>query len=825
MSDALKRTEAYFANSGFKPFRFQRSVWKAYREGESGLLHSATGTGKTLAAWMGPLQTWMKEHPDGGKFSARRWPPLRTIWITPLRALANDTLEALKAPVEYLDLPWRIEGRTGDTSSSRKTRQLKKLPTALVTTPESLSLMLTHQSVLEQLRGLESIFVDEWHELLGTKRGVQTELALARLRKLNPNLRTWGISATLGNLDEACSTLLGGTHGTGTSQTGTPQTGRIIEGYKSKRIVFESLIPDEMECFPWTGHIGTKMIPQVIEKIEQCSNALVFTNTRSQTEIWYQEMLKARPDWAGLIAVHHGSLDTSVRTWVENGLRGGTLRAVVCTSSLDLGVDFTAVDVVFQVGSPKGAARLLQRAGRSGHQPSATSRLFFVPTNAIELIELAAAQDAIRLRQLESRRPLAKPLDVLAQHAVTIAIGGGFTADQLLTEVRTTRSFDTLSDSEWQWVLKFVTTGGDSLKAYPEFQKVIVEDGRYTMDDRRQVRQHRMSIGTIASDAAMHVRYMSGRSLGTTEESFIAKLNEGDKFLFAGRIVKLVKIHDNAAYVRRATGRPDAIPRWGGGRLPISTELSDALRIRIQRASEGVLEGHEMRALDGLFAIQESSSHIPNSGELLVESIKTREGHHTSIFPFEGRLAHEGLGAVFAYRISQLSKITLTLACNDHGILLHSRQPIPIDEAIDAGLFSPENLDADIANSLNATQMAKKQFRQIARVAGLVHDGMPGQQKTAKQLRASSNMFYDVFEKYDPSNLLLEQSRREVLQFQLESARMQAALERIEKGRIVRQRPAKMTPFSFPLFVDRLREHVSSESLAERVARIVGKLT
>ncbi|HBE67282.1 MAG TPA: ligase-associated DNA damage response DEXH box helicase [Planctomycetaceae bacterium] len=815
MRTALKQTERYFERLGFKPFRFQRSVWKAYREGDSGLLHSATGTGKTLAAWMGPLQTWMAEQPDGGKYSTRRWPPLRTIWITPLRALANDTLEALKAPVEHLGLPWRVEGRTGDTSSSTKSRQLKRLPTALVTTPESLSLMLTHRPVLDQLRGLESIFVDEWHELLGTKRGVQTELALARLRRLNPNLRTWGISATLGNLDEACSTLLGD----------SPRAGRVIEGYKSKRIVFESLIPDQMDCFPWTGHIGTKMIPQVIEQIEKCSSALVFTNTRSQTEIWYQEMLKARPDWAGLIAVHHGSLDTSVRTWVENGLRSGKLRAVVCTSSLDLGVDFTAVDVVFQVGSPKGAARLLQRAGRSGHQPSATSRLFFVPTNAIELIELAAAQDAIRLRQLEARRPLSRPLDVLAQHAVTIAIGGGFTADELLAEVRSTRSFDALSDAQWQWVLKFVTTGGESLKAYAEFQKVLVDDARYTMDDRRLVRQHRMSIGTIASDAAMHVRYMSGRSLGTTEESFIAKLNEGDKFLFAGRIVKLVKIHDNAAYVRRATGRPDAIPRWGGGRLPISTELSDALRNRIERASEGVLEGREMRSLESLFAIQESWSHIPHSSELLVESIKTREGYHTSIFPFEGRLAHEGLGAVFAYRISQLSKITLTLACNDHGILLHSRQPIPIDEAIDAGLFSPENLDADIANSLNATQMAKKQFRQIARVAGLVHDGMPGQQKTAKQLRASSNMFYEVFEKYDPSNLLLEQSRREVLEFQLESARMHAALERIENGTIVRQRPAKMTPFSFPLFVDRLRERVSSESLSERVARIVGKLS
>ncbi len=807
-------------------------MWKAYREGQSGLLHSATGTGKTLAAWMGPIQTWIDQNESATKsvtgqpvVRKGKWAPLRTIWITPLRALASDTLEALLAPVQWLDLPWRVEARTGDTSSSTKSRQLKHLPTALVTTPESLSILLTHEAIQEQLMSLESIFVDEWHELLGTKRGVQTELALARLRTLSPQLRTWGISATLGNLDEACETLLGNTGHQGNTGQGTGNPGRIIEGYQKKRVVFESLIPKQMDCFPWTGHIGQKMIPQVVERIEKCDSALIFTNTRSQTEIWYQEILKARPDWAGLIAVHHGSLDTEVRSWVENGLRLGSLRAVVCTSSLDLGVDFTAVDIVFQVGSPKGAARLLQRAGRSGHQPDATSRLYFVPTNSLELIELASAQDAIRAKRLEARRPLEGPLDVLAQHVITLAVGGGFRADELLQEVRTTRAYDSLTDAQWLWILSFVTSGGSSLKAYPEFQKVEITDGLYHMKTPRLVRQHRMSIGTITSDASMHVRYMSGRSLGTTEESFISKLNEGDTFLFAGRVVRLVKTHDGSAYVRRASGKPDSIPRWGGGRLPLSTELGNALRLRIEQAAEGTLEGREMRALTGLMKIQEQWSHIPRRDELLIESIKTREGYHTCLFPYEGRLAHEGLAAVFAYRISRLQKITISLACNDHGLLLHSKQPIPMDQAIEEGLFDATGLEADIAASLNATQMAKKQFRQIARVAGLVHDGLPGQNKSAKHLRASSNMFYDVFETYDPSNRLLEQSRREVLQFQLEAQRMYEALARIESGRVVHMRPKKMTPFSFPLYVDRLRERVSSESLADKVSRIVNKLT
>lgn len=812
---AMQAVERYFDSIGWKPFRFQRQAFRAYLEGLSGLVHSATGTGKTLAVWMGPLLEWISANPESSKWNPKRPPPLTVLWITPLRALAGDTEKALRQPISGLNLPWQLESRTGDSKASVKARQLKRLPTAMVTTPESLSLMLSHVSMLEQFASLRAVIVDEWHELLGTKRGVQTELALARLRAINPSLRIWGVSATLGNLDQALRSLVGAKH---TSKAA------IIKGVTKKRLRFESVIPKRIDRFPWSGHIGTKMIPQVAELIASVKSTLIFANTRSQTEIWYQQLLQQRPDWAGLNAIHHGSIDASVRKWVEDGLRKGSLRAVVCTSSLDLGVDFTAVDLVIQIGSPKGSARLLQRAGRSGHQPDAVSRLAFVPTNAIELIELAAAQDAIKQGHLEARPQLEKPLDVLAQHVVTIAIGGGFTSAELLDEVRSTVAYQSLSDEEWKWVLDFVVRGGSSLVAYPDFHRVKIIDDRFQVTDRRTITNHRMNIGTIVADASMQVKFQKGKPLGTAEESFLSKLKSGDKFLFAGRLVSLFRIHDNVAYVKRAKGKPDSVPRWMGGRMPLSAELSAALRRKISEASQGKLVGREMKALSELLELQQRWSSIPRDNELLIENIKTREGHQIFVFPFEGRLVHEGLAVLLAYRISRLKPNTITVACNDHGFVLQSPVPIDIGSAITQGILQTEGLVEDILQCINATEMAKRQFRQIARVAGLISQGFPGQRKSTSHLQASSNLFFDVFTKYDPGNMLLEQSRREVLDFQLEATRMRSALERIAQSRIVIERPERVTPLAFPLLVDKLRERISSESLAVRIARMQAEL-
>lgn len=807
--------DRFFQSIGWKPFRFQRSTWRAYRAGSSGLVHSATGTGKTLAVWMGPILKWLGENRHRDKWQPKRPEGLRILWITPLRALAGDTEASLRQPIDHLGLPWRLESRTGDSTASAKARQLKRLPTALITTPESLSLMLTHEKLLEQFSQLEGVIVDEWHELLGTKRGIQTELALSRLRKLNPAVRTWGLSATLGNLEQAKQALVG-------SESIHPA--KVIEGYRKKRLQLESIIPTRIESFPWSGHIGTRMVPEVAQKIESVNSTLVFANTRSQTEIWYQQLLKQRPDWAGRIALHHGSLDSSVRQWVEKGLRDGTLRAVVCTSSLDLGVDYTSVDLVIQIGSPKGAARLLQRAGRSGHQPDATSRLAFVPTNAIELMELAAAQDAIRAGHLESRPLLQKPLDVLAQHLVTIAIGGGFHSPDLLREVRKTQAYESLTDIEWQWVLDFVVRGGASLDAYPEFKRVERKDDFYQITQRRVQTTHRMNIGTIVSDAAMHVKYMKGKTLGTAEESFLSKLKPGEKFLFAGRLVEMICVRDNIAYVKRSTGTPDTVPRWMGGRMPLSSELSKALRQKLHEASHQKLAGREMKALKSLLEIQQRWSIIPRTDQLLIEQIKTRTGYQIFLFPFEGRLVHEGLAALLAYRISRNWKTTFSMACNDYGIVLQSPSKTEINPNTARDWFSTENLMADILESMNCTEMAKRQFRQVARIAGLIQQGLPGSRKNARQLQASSNLFFDVFCEYDPDNLLLEQSRREVLDQQLEASRMYSAMERIVESQIMLREPPRVTPLAFPLLVDKLRERVSSETLTDRIARMQKQL-
>ena len=806
----------WFAQHEWVPFPFQEEVWRAYRRGESGLIHAATGTGKTYAAWVGPILEWLEQYPSGG--GKRGAAPLTVLWITPLRALAGDTEAALRAPIEDLGLPWTVESRTGDTSARVRARQRERLPTALVTTPESLSLLLTRQEARSLFDHLELVVVDEWHELMASKRGVQTELALARLRRFRPALRTLGLSATLGNLDVARDTLLG------VDPTGTPRPGRIFAGLVPKSLEVDALIPETMERFPWSGQIGLRLLPEVIRAIEEGETALVFTNTRATAEIWYQALLEARPDWAGLMALHHGSLDRKTREWVEDGLREGTLRCVVCTSTLDLGVDFTPVDRVIQIGSPKSVGRLIQRAGRSGHQPGAVSRLTCVPTNALELVDVAAARSALEARQIEARRPVERPLDLLAQHAVTVALGGGFRADELLAEVRTASAFRDLRDDEWRWVLDFITRGGNALQAYPEYSKVVVEDGVYRVRSRMVAMRHRLSIGTIVSESAMKVQFLRGRALGSVEEAFVARLRPGDHFTFAGRLLQFVRTRGMVAYVRKSTQKTGVVPHWSGARMPISQQLAAWIRIKLDEARQGAFLGPEMSAVRRILEVQAAWSRIPAADELLVERLRSREGHHLFFYPVEGRLVHEGLAALFAYRVSQLGPMSFTLAANDYGLELLSPDRAPLGEAIEAGLFAAEHLLHDIPASLNAAELARRQFREIARVAGLLFQGYPGMNKSVKQLQASSELLFDVFARYDPENLLLFQAHREVLERQLEQSRLAAALRRIVSGRVTVVDVQRPTPLAFPLLVDRAREQLTSEKLADRVRRMVAPL-
>lgn len=805
----------WFAARGWEPFAFQREVWDAYARGESGLIHAATGTGKTYAAWMGPVLEALAER-DAPKKLRRRADatPLRVLWITPLRALAADTEQALALPVQELGLPWTVESRTGDTSQARRARQRERLPTALVTTPESLSLLLCRKDHAEIFADLRCVVVDEWHELLSTKRGAQVELCLARLRALCPQLRTWGVSATLGNLDVAAETLLG------YDARNAPMPARLVRGVVPKAVEIESLVPEEMDRFPWAGHLNIKLLPEVMRRLEQAQSAIIFTNTRSQCEIWFQSIIAANPTWFEFTAIHHGSLSRRQREDVEDGLKTGRYRIVVATSSLDLGVDFTPVDLVMQVGSPKGVARLLQRAGRSGHNPGRVSRIVCVPTHAFELIEVSAARDAIAAQRIESRDPLDRPLDLLAQHLVTLALGGGFTREAVLAELRTTRAYRLLTIAELDWVIAFVTHGGDALRAYPEYAKVHEEDGVFRVVDRRVALRHVLNIGTIVSDAAIAVKYLSGRKLGTVEESFVSRLTAGDKFIFAGQPLEFVRLRDLVAWVRKAKGMSGAIPRWQGARMPLSTELAAAVRDTLETARQGHYPSPEMQAVQPVLETQAERSVIPRPDELLIERTETRDGHHCFVYPFEGRLVHEGLAALCAYRIAQLAPISFSFAANDYGFELLSPDAAPLDEALEAGLFSTTHLLHDITQSLNAAELARRQFREIARVAGLIFQGYPGQNKSMKQVQASSSLLYDVFAKYDEGNLLIQQAQREVLERQLEASRLGRVLERLSVSTIRVVDVERPTPLAFPLMVDITRAKLSTEKLADRVRRM-----
>lgn len=811
--------DGWFAANGWEPFAFQRDVWREYSSGASGLIHAATGTGKTYAAWLAPLQAWMAANP-GATATAKRHAhaPLQVLWITPLRTLAADTEQALRAPVDALGIPWSIESRTGDTPEKVRRAQRERLPSAMITTPESLELLLCREDQEALFETLQCVIVDEWHELMATKRGVQVELALARLRTLCPALRTWGLSATLGNLEVACETLLG------RGPDGRANPGVLVRGIVPKEIVVESLIPDEMERFPWAGHLNTKLLPQVIERIEAAQSAIIFTNTRSQCEIWYQSIIAERPEWFETIAIHHGSLDKAQRQMTEDGLKSGRFRAVVATSSLDLGVDFAPVDLVMQIGSPKGVARLLQRAGRSGHSPGRVSQVLCVPTHAFELIEVAAARDAIRAGRIERRDPVDRPLDLLAQHLVTRAIGGGFTRPEIMAELRTTRAYAALTDAELDWVLDFITRGGEALRAYPEYSRVVNEYGHYFVKDKKVIQRHRMSIGTIVSDTALAVRFLTGGRLGTIEEGFISRLKPKDRFIFAGRALEFVRMKDLTAWVRKARSASGAIPSWQGSRMPLSTELSVAVRNTLEEARQGRFTSAETEAVRGILSVQAERSVIPAPNELLIERVETKEGHHLFIYPFEGRLVHEGLAALFAYRIAQLTPITFTFSCNDYGFELLATEPIPIEEALEAGLLGASHLLHDISASLNAAELARRQFREIARVAGLIFQGFPGQSKSMKQVQISSGLLYDVFTKYDPENLLLLQAEREVLERQLEASRIGVTLQRLANSTVRLMDVERVTPLAFPLLVDRTRAKLSSEKLADRVKRMTAQV-
>ena len=772
--------------------------------GYSGLLNAPTGFGKTYALWFGVLESYFAQK--------KREKGLHCLWITPLRALSKEIYSATTRVSDELGLDYNIALRTGDTPTSERARQRKNVPHAMITTPESMHLMIAQKGHADFFKNLDFVIVDEWHELLGTKRAVLTELAISRLRTLNPKLKVWGISATIGNLDEAKEVLLG---------TGEVKS-KLIRAKLEKKIEVKTLLPETIEKYPWAGHLGIQLLGKVLEVIHQSTSTLIFTNTRSQCEIWYQRILAAEPDMAGIMALHHGSLSEELRLWVEEALHEGRLKVVVCTSSLDLGVDFRPVDTVVQVGSAKGIARFMQRAGRSGHQPGATSRIFFVPTHSLEIVEGAALRHAVENQSLEQRIPYVRSFDVLVQYLVTLAVSDGFRAEEIFEEVTKTYSFTSISREEFDWCLSFITVGGGTLDAYEEYHKVVIEEGVYKVTSRAIAMRHRLSIGAIVSEVMMTVKYMGGSRLGSIEEWFISRLKPGDAFWFTGKNLELVRVKGMVAQVKNSHKGKGIFPSWQGGKMPLSSQLSKSIRAKLDDYYIGKRKDPEIQKLLPLFDEQQKYSHVPHSNELLIEKVQTKDGYHVFIYPFEGRNVHEGIAAIFGYRIAQIKPMSFDISLNDYGFELLSDQEIPIEEAIERGMLSTDNLSDDIYRSANITEMARRRFRNIASIAGLIFQGYPGKEAKTRHVQASSELFFSVFTDHDPDNLLLREALDEVMIFQMEQLRMMDALKRMNEQKLVIKDLERLSPFSFPIYAESLqREKLSNEQFEDKVKKII----
>ncbi len=864
----LEKTPGYqvisewLAGKDMKPFEFQQETWRAIHAQQSGLVNAPTGFGKTYSVYLGALINFINKNPK--TYRTKRRNGLQLLWVTPLRALAKDIGRAMEEVISELGMSWQVGSRNGDTDLNERAKQKRNMPEVLIITPESLHLLLATKDYSVTFNTLQIIAVDEWHELLGSKRGVQVELAISRIAGLKNRASTddladaktassengislkakprvakwtgatgpgmyqlsvWGISATIGNLEEARDVLL-----SPLQQLSKPEFLKgalfpIIVARLKKKIAIESVIPEEIEKYPWAGHLGLNLAERAIEIIRANTTTLMFINTRGMSERWYQKILELAPDLAGAIALHHGSIERELRTWVEEALHTTKLKAVVCTASLDLGVDFRPVETVIQVGSPKGVARFLQRAGRSGHQPGKVSKIYFLPTHTLELVEAAALKQAMHENLIETREPRMLCFDVLIQYLCTLAIGEGFLPEQIYQEVKSTWCFSHINDDEWSQMLNSIVSGGEALQQYDEYKKVeIGDDGIYRIRNRRIAMRHRLHIGTIVSDSMVKVKFMAGGYIGVIEESFISRLAAGDVFTLSGRVLEFVMIKDMTALVRKSNATKSNIPSWNGGRMPLSSNLGKMLRRKFNEAHFNATDV-ELLALKPLFDLQQELSHVPQENELLIEQIETKDGFHLFVYPFEGRLVHEAMAAILAYRISQITPITFSFAMNDYGFELLSDQPIPVDDTNVYELFSTDNLFADIQRSVNSTEMAMRKFRDIAVIGGLIFQGFPGEQKKTRHLQSSAGLLFRVFSEYDPRNLLLRQAYNEVMDQQMEEVRLRNMLERIQQSAIILTYPDRLTPFCFPIKVDSMREDMSSEKLEDRVRRMQAKLT
>ncbi len=801
----LEWIESWFKKRDWIPREFQREAWKSYLRGENGLISVSTGFGKTYAGCLGALaEMAMRSEKAAG---------IHILYISPLRALSSDIIKNLREPIEEMGLPYTIEGRTGDTTSTERARQKKNPPSILVTTPESFNLLLITDEYREALQRCRLVVVDEWHELMGSKRGVQVQLCLSHLKKMAPELRVWALSATLGNPKLAGQVINGG----------SLENFNFVTEKISKEMDVQCLLPDEIDSFPWAGHLGMAMMEKVVAHIDLNNSCLLFTNTRNQAERWFNEIVHLKPEWEPLMALHHSSVSREIREQIEQDIKTGKLKLVVCTSSLDLGVDFPKVERVYQVGSPKSISRFIQRAGRSGHTPDGVPRIYFVPTHALELFEYLAVELAIERGLKEDIITPEMSFDVLAQHLTTLASGEGLDLEEAKKEVRSTYAFRYMNDQHFDNLISFLVHGGRSLSAYPYYHRLKEFKGKLLLHDKKMLQQHMMNIGTITSDPSIKIQYMRGGTLGSVEESFVGRLKKGDVFVFAGKTLEYVMIKDLTLFVRQAPAKSGVTAIWGGSRMPLSSLLTSFLKETFELIEQGRFNHPLVKFLSPITEVQRALSRLPGREFLLIEETLTREGRHLFIFPFEGRLIHEALASILSVRMSAETKVTFSFAVSEYGLEILGPEDYVFKVKDMKRYLSMENLSLDIQKSLNMTQLAKKQFREIAQVSGLIQKNTAHQKRTMKNLQMSSSLLFDVFSAYEPEQPLYNQSFEEVKFFQFQEERLITVLKKLEVMPFEFYKTSRPSPLAFPLVAERIGSRVTSETLQERLQRMKTK--
>jgi ATP-dependent Lhr-like helicase len=769
----------WFAARGWAARRHQLDMLAAARRGDHALLVAATGAGKTLAGFL-PTLTDLIETPGEG---------LHTLYISPLKALAVDVQRNLLTPIAEMDLPIRVETRSGDTPHDRKVRQRARPPHILLTTPESLSLLLSHEDSLTMFAGLKTVVVDEVHAFASGKRGDLLSLCLARLQRLAPQLRRVALSATVADPDSYRAWL---------APHGDIDAVELVRGEAGADPNIAILLPEGR--VPWSGHSGRYAIPQVMAEIETHRTTIVFCNTRGLAELIFQDLWKANR--LGLpIAIHHGSLSQEARRKAESAMAEGRLRALIATASLDLGVDWGDVDCVIQMGAPKGSSRLLQRIGRANHRLDEASEAVLVPGNRFEYLEARAALDAVAAGELDADIFRPGALDVLAQHLMACACAQPFAADELLAEVQGALPYSALDSDTFDRVLGFIADGGYALRAYDRFKRLTKDrDGRWRVTKPAFIAQHRLNAGIIVEAPMLEVRFRNGRRLGKVEEAFAASLSPGDTFAFAGMSLEVERI-DTADVVVRATHRPARIPSYMGARLALTTRLSQRVREFLWDQDSWARFPPDVREW---LEVQLARSQLPPPDRLLVETFPHEGRHHLVIYSFEGWNAHQSLGMLVTRRMEALGLKPIGFVANDYALACYGLEPI----ADPAALFSPDILEDEFVEWVQGSALLKRAFREVAVIGGLVERQHPGKRKTGRQVTFSTDLIYDVLRKYEPDHLLMRAAWADARARMTDVGRLADLLDRAADTMIHVDLP-RVTPLAVPVLVMIGRETVA----------------